>query len=84
MQFHRRYLSKQLNNFAHTNQAACNTTKRFFTDKILIGSSSAFLTCATTLSLFHLMVTPVSSTIALATIATATASGALCVIDGGS
>lgn len=56
---------------------------RRFTDKVLIGSFSAFLTSATTMSLFHLIVTPVSPTIGITTVATATASGALCVIDGG-
>lgn len=53
------------------------------TDKILIGSTAAFITSSTTMGLFHLIVTPVSASIAAATIATATASGALCVIDGG-
>ncbi|KPA82984.1 hypothetical protein ABB37_02724 [Leptomonas pyrrhocoris] len=60
------------------------TSSRHFTDKVFIGSCSAFLTCATTLSLFHLLVTPLSASIGAATMATATASGACCVIDGGS
>ncbi|KAG5498530.1 hypothetical protein JKF63_02816 [Porcisia hertigi] len=58
-------------------------SSRRFTDKVLIGSCSSLLTCSTTIGLFHLLVTPVSLSIAAATLATATASGALCVVDGG-
>lgn len=64
--------------------SALRVSRRAFTDRLLIGSCASFLTSVTTLSLFHLIVTPVNSSIALATIATATASGALCIIDGGS
>ncbi|CAG9578126.1 conserved hypothetical protein [Leishmania major strain Friedlin] len=60
------------------------TPSRRFTDKVLIGSCSSFLTCSTTTGLFHLLVTPISPSVALATLATAAASGALCVVDGGS
>ncbi|CCW61768.1 unnamed protein product [Phytomonas sp. EM1] len=59
-------------------------SQRCIADKILIGSCSSFLTSFSTLGLFHLLVVPLSSTIAMATLATATATGALCVIDGGS
>ncbi|GET90603.1 hypothetical protein, conserved [Leishmania tarentolae] len=60
------------------------TSSRRFTDKVLIGSCSSLLTCSTTTGLFHLLVTPVSPSVAVATLATAAASGALCVVDGGS
>jgi hypothetical protein len=60
------------------------TSSRQFTDKLLIGSCSAFLTCATTLGLFHLLVSPLSQMTTAATLATAVASGASCVIDGSS
>ncbi|CAJ1031399.1 hypothetical protein Q4I32_005815 [Leishmania shawi] len=60
------------------------TCRRRFTDKVLIGSCSSLFTCSTTTGLFHLLVTPVSPSVALATLATAAASGALCVVDGGS
>lgn len=63
---------------------ALHTPTRHFTDKVLLGSSSALLTCSTTLGLFHLLVTPVSATIGLASLATAVGSGALCFVDGGS
>ncbi|KAG5496484.1 hypothetical protein JIQ42_03310 [Leishmania sp. Namibia] len=59
-------------------------SSRRFTDKVLIGSCSSLFTCSTTTGLFHLLVTPVSPSVALATLATAAASGALCVVDGGS
>ncbi|CBZ28698.1 conserved hypothetical protein [Leishmania mexicana MHOM/GT/2001/U1103] len=60
------------------------TSSRRFTDKVLIGSCSSLFTCSTTTGLFHLLVTPISPSVALATLATAAASGALCVVDGGS
>ena len=60
------------------------TSSRQFTDKLLIGAISSCLTCSTTLGLFHLLVTPVTPSIAAATVATATATGACVVIDGGS
>lgn len=59
------------------------TSSRPFTDKMLIGSCSGVLTSTTTIGLFHLLVTPVSATIAASTIATAGVAGMMSVIDGG-
>lgn len=67
-----------------TNSSALAASTRCYTDRVLIGCCSAVLTSTTTIGLYHLIVTPVSLTIGLATVATAAASGALCVIDGGS
>lgn len=60
-----------------------HTSSRLYTDKILIGSCSAGLTCTTTLVLSHLLMTPLTPSIFAITVATAAASGACCVIDGG-
>ncbi|CCW67933.1 unnamed protein product [Phytomonas sp. Hart1] len=58
--------------------------RRHVADKILVGSGASLLTACSTLGLFHLLVVPLTSAIAMASLATATATGALCVIDGGS
>ncbi|KEG10791.1 hypothetical protein DQ04_03291080 [Trypanosoma grayi] len=58
-------------------------SKRRFTDKIAVGSVAALSTSMTILGIFHLIVTPVSPTIAVATISAATVSGALVVFEGG-
>ncbi|EPY28334.1 hypothetical protein STCU_05183 [Strigomonas culicis] len=59
------------------------TARRHFTDKLVVGASAATLTCTSTLGVFHLIVTPVSASIAIATIGCAAASGAAVIIDGG-
>lgn len=57
--------------------------RRFFMDKVLIGASASALTCSTTLAVFHLIVTPLSASIAAMTLALAAISGSMTIIDGG-
>ena len=58
-------------------------TARFFkSEKIVTGSVSAFLTSTTVVGAFHLIVVPVPLSVAGATIAAATCSGAMCVFEG--
>ncbi|CAD2218290.1 hypothetical protein ADEAN_000577800 [Angomonas deanei] len=59
------------------------TPQRTMADKMIVGACASFLTSASVLGVFHLIVTPVSAGIAAATISAATTTGALCVVDGG-
>ncbi|RNF26162.1 uncharacterized protein Tco025E_01562 [Trypanosoma conorhini] len=59
-------------------------SRRQFTDKVVVGSCAALSTSVTILGIFHLIVTPVSPTIAAATLSAAAVSGALVVFEGGS
>jgi hypothetical protein len=68
----------------HRMGATLTTTRRnISTDKVVVGASAAACTSITTIGLFHLIVTPVSLTIGVATICAATASGALAAVEGG-
>eukprot|EP00796_Vickermania_ingenoplastis_P011612 gene11612-8001_t len=61
----------------------CTAQRRAYTDKVLIGASAATITSSTTIALFHLIVTPLSLSLCVATVATAAVSGSLTIIDGG-
>lgn len=50
--------------------------------KAASGAGSACISCAAVLSVCHLIVTPVGSSVALATMAAAGLSGAACVVEG--
>eukprot|EP00331_Platyophrya_macrostoma_P029208 CAMPEP_0176437112 /NCGR_PEP_ID=MMETSP0127-20121128/18411_1 /TAXON_ID=938130 /ORGANISM="Platyophrya macrostoma, Strain WH" /LENGTH=118 /DNA_ID=CAMNT_0017820643 /DNA_START=54 /DNA_END=410 /DNA_ORIENTATION=- len=52
------------------------------TDKVVVGAVAATCTSVTTIGVFHLIVTPVSLTIGVSTVAAAAASGALAAIEG--
>nr|CCC90878.1 conserved hypothetical protein [Trypanosoma congolense IL3000] len=56
--------------------------QRHFTDKLLLGTCSALSTSTTILAIFHLIVTPVSSTIAAATLSASAVGGALVILEG--
>ncbi|KAH9579867.1 hypothetical protein LSM04_003288 [Trypanosoma melophagium] len=75
---HRSLVTTVSNNFT-----PLQLSKRRFTDKIVVGSFAALSTSVTILGIFHLLVTPVSSTIAAATLSAAAVSGALVVFEGG-
>ncbi|AAZ11723.1 uncharacterized protein TEOVI_000542900 [Trypanosoma equiperdum] len=60
------------------------TPQRRFTDKVVLGTCSALSTSTTILAIFHLLVTPVSGTIAAATLSASAVSGALVILEGDS
>eukprot|EP00744_Colponema_vietnamica_P019334 GILI01027342.1.p1 GENE.GILI01027342.1~~GILI01027342.1.p1 ORF type:complete len:124 (+),score=40.81 GILI01027342.1:59-430(+) len=63
------------------------TARRFaannMQDKLLTGAAAAFLSSTSVIGLFHLIVIPLTGTVALSTIAAATATGALSAFEGG-
>lgn len=60
----------------------CQTPRRFYTDKILIGASAASLTCGSTLAIFHLLVTPLSASLAVTTLVVAAITGSMSFLEG--
>lgn len=55
---------------------------RFYTDRLLIGSSAATLSCGSSLAAFHLIVTPLSASLAAATLLMAALTGSMVFLEG--
>lgn len=60
----------------------CRTSHRFYTDRLLIGCSAATLSCGTSLAAFHLIVTPLSASLAAATLLMAALTGSMVFLEG--
>lgn len=52
-------------------------------DKVAVGAASSCVTCGSTLALFHLIVTPLSASLAATTLGLAALTGSMTIIDGG-
>ncbi len=63
--------------------SALGSTRGLKTDKIIAGAVSATLTSSTIIGAFHLVVVPVSLSLAGATIAASAVTGAMSIFEGG-
>lgn len=64
--------------------AARCTPRRFYADRVLIGASAATITSGSTLAIFHLIVTPLSASLAATTLVVAALTGSMSFLEGDS